>query len=189
MKLMHKIGLDELVVGCRNGNRKSQEALYKHFSSKMMGVCLRYTRDRDEAEDVLQVGFVRMFEKLHLYKGEGSFEGWLRRIMVNTAIEFYRRNSRMYPMVDLEEAENQSSNDLPLSNLNVQELLKLVQNLPPGYRMVFNMYAIEGYGHKEIADQLGISEGTSKSQLNRARTQLKEWILNMEGGSNVATIR
>ncbi|WP_338092186.1 RNA polymerase sigma factor [Solitalea lacus] len=186
---MHKIGVDELVAACRAGNRKAQENLYKMFSSKMMAVCMRYTRDRDEAEDVLQVGFVRMFEKLHLYKGEGSFEGWVRRIMVNTAIEFYRRNARMYPVVDIEEAVNETSYDLALSNLNVQEILKLVQKLPPGYRMVFNMYAIEGYGHKEIAEQLGINEGTSKSQLARARNLLKEWILTMEGGSNVATIR
>lgn len=150
---------------------------------------MRYTKDRDEAEDVLQVGFVRMFEKLHLFKGDGSFEGWVRRIMVNTAIEFYRRNSRMYPVVDIEEAVNESSYDLPLSTLNAKDILKLVQQLPPGYRMVFNMYAIEGFSHKEIAEQMGISEGTSKSQLARARTQLKEWLLNMEGGNNVATIR
>ncbi|MNZ99631.1 ECF RNA polymerase sigma factor SigH [compost metagenome] len=189
MKLMHKIGLDELIAGCRSGNRKAQQGLYDHFASKMLGVCMRYTKDRDEAEDVLQVGFVRMFEKLHLFKGDGSFEGWLRRIMVNTAIEFYRRNSRMYPVVDIEEAANESSFDLAISTINAKDILKLVQQLPPGYRMVFNMYAIEGYSHKEIAEQMGISEGTSKSQLARARTQLKEWLLNMEGGNNVATIR
>jgi len=145
----------------------------------MMGVCMRYAASRTDAEDILQMGFVKMFQKITYFKNEGSFEGWVRRIMVNTAIELYRKNVRLLHTVELEgvvEVDDANA----LSQLAVKDLMQLVQNLPDGYRMVFNLYAIEGYSHKEIAEQLGISEGGSKSQLSRARNYLQEKIRKLE---------
>ena len=139
---------------------------------------MRYTANRTDAEDILQMGFVKMFQKITYFKNEGSFEGWVRRIMVNTAIELYRKNARSLHTVELEgvvEVDDVNA----LSQLAVKDLMQLVQNLPDGYRMVFNLYAIEGYSHKEIADQLGISEGTSKSNLAKARFQLKKNLFNL----------
>ena len=179
MNLMHTNTLEELIAGCRSGNRKAQEAIYHLYASKMLGVCARYAKDHQEAEDMLQVGFIRMFDKINSFKNEGSFEGWLRRIMVNTAIEFYRRSSKMY-IVDMDEMDDQPSVEFPMHTLNVKDLMKIIQDLPPGYRMVFNMFAIEGYSHKEIAETMGITEGTSKSQLARARSILKTTINKME---------
>jgi RNA polymerase sigma factor (sigma-70 family) len=184
--LEHRQTLDQLIEGCRSGNRKAQELLYKQLASKMLGVCIRYSKDRYEAEDILQVAFVKMFEKIKDYKGEGSFEGWVRRIMVNTSIEFYRKSLRMFPVVDMEYAPEKAIEENQLSRLNMNDLLGLIKQLSPGYRVVFNMYAIEGYSHKEIAEQLNISEGTSKSQLARARAILQENILKMEGRKNEA---
>lgn len=158
-----------------------QEALYKQTASKMMAVCMRYAKDRMEAEDVVQVGYIKVFQKVKEYRGEGSFEGWIRRIMVNTAIESYRRNVRTLNVVPIEDAYEQPSTGFDFSRLGMQDLMKVIQKLADGYRMVFNMYIIEGYSHKEIAETLGISEGASKSQLSRARAILKEEILKMEG--------
>ncbi len=186
LNLEHKVTLNELIEGCKNGNRKSQELLYKMFSSKMLGICARYAKDQYEAEDILQVAFVKLFTKINDFKNEGSFEGWVRRIMVNTSIEFYRKNARMFPVVDLDDVYNKGVDENQLSRLNMNDLLKLIQQLSPGYRLIFNMYAIEGFSHKEIAKELGISEGTSKSQLARARMILQENIKKMEGISNEA---
>ncbi|MHA4896747.1 RNA polymerase sigma factor [Pedobacter sp. PWIIR3] len=179
MKLI-KQNIDDLLEGCKAGNRKMQEALYAHTSSKMMAVCMRYAKDRMEAEDVLQMGYVKVFQKVKEYRGDGAFEGWIRRIMVNTAIESYRKNLRSMNVVPVEDAYEQPSTGFDFSRLGMQDLMKLIQNLADGYRMVFNMYAIEGYSHKEIADTLGISEGASKSQLSRARAILKEQVTKME---------
>jgi RNA polymerase sigma factor (sigma-70 family) len=186
LNLEHKQNLDELVEGCRAGNRKAQELVYRMLSSKMLGVCMRYAKDRFEAEDILQVAFVKIFEKVKEFKGEGSFEGWVRRIMVNTSIEFYRKNARMYPMVDLDHAPEKAVDENQMSRMNMNDLMKAIQSLSPGYRMIFNMYAIEGYSHKEIAAELNISEGTSKSQLARARVILQDYIINMEGSKHEA---
>jgi RNA polymerase sigma factor (sigma-70 family) len=186
LNLEHKQNLDELVEGCRAGNRKAQELVYRMLSSKMLGVCMRYAKDRFEAEDILQVAFVKIFEKVKEFKGEGSFEGWVRRIMVNTSIEFYRKNARMYPMVDLDHAPEKAVDENQMSRMNMNDLMKAIQSLSPGYRMIFNMYAIEGYSHKEIAAELNISEGTSKSQLARARGILQDYIINMEGSKHEA---
>lgn len=186
LKLGHKLSLEELIEGSKQGNRKTQELLYKQFASKMLVVCARYAKDSFEAEDMLQVGFVKVFEKLKDYKGDGAFEGWVRRIMVNTSIEFYRKNARMFPVVDLDHAPESPVQENQLSRMNMNDLLKLIQNLSPGYRLIFNMYAIEGFSHKEIAEELGISEGTSKSQLARARAILQENIIKMEGKHNEA---
>ncbi len=181
MNLDHSYTIDSLLEGCRRGDRKAQESLYKILASRMMGICMRYSKDTFEAEDVLQMGFVKVFQKISDFRGEGSFEGWIRRIMVNTAIESYRKNLRNLNLVDIDEVYDQPQNTFDMSGLELKDLLKLVQQLPNGYRLVFNLYVIEGYSHKEIAKQLGITEGASKSQLSRARAILKEKIIKMEG--------
>ena len=181
LQLGHKLSLEEIIEGSKRGERKFQELLYKHFASKMLVVCARYAKDNFEAEDMLQVGFVKVFEKLTDYKGDGSFEGWVRRIMVNTSIEFYRKNARMFPVVDLDHAPESPVQENQLSKINMNDLLAIIRKLSPGYRLIFNMYAIEGFSHKEIAKELGISEGTSKSQLARDRAILQENIIKMEG--------
>jgi RNA polymerase sigma-70 factor (ECF subfamily) len=181
MNLAHTYTIDSLLEGCKKGDRKAQESLYKTLASRMMGVCMRYAKDTNEAEDVLQMGFVKVFQKVADFRGEGSFEGWIRRIMVNTAIESYRKNLRNLNIVDIDEVYDQPQTTFDMSGLELKDLLKLVQQLSNGYRLVFNMYVIEGFSHKEIAAQLGISEGASKSQLSRARAILKGKIIKMEG--------
>ncbi len=181
MNLDHKFTIDSLLEGCKKGERKAQEHLYKMLAPKMMGVCMRYAKDTYEAEDILQVGFIKVFQKVAEFRGEGSFEGWIRRIMVNSAIESYRKNLRSLNVVDIDEVHDQPQSTFDMSGLELKDLMKLVQSLSNGYRLVFNMYVIEGFSHKEIAEELGISEGASKSQLSRARAILKEKILKMEG--------
>ena len=155
----------------------------------MLGICMRYAKDRFEAEDMMQTGYIKVFKKLGDYRGEGSFEGWMRRIMVNTSIEFYRKNLRNLNVVDIDEDVNQQwSSDFDMSQIHAKDLMRLVQNLSNGYRLVFNMYAIEGYSHKEIAEKLGITEGASKSQLSRARAILKEQVLKLEGYKNETNV-
>ncbi len=187
MIVQHKYTLEDIVKGCQVGDRKFQELLYNGTSAKMLGVCMRYAKDHFEAEDIMQTAYVKLFRKLNDFRGEGSFEGWMRRIMVHTSIEFYRKRLRTLNVVDIEETnEKEASTSFDMSSLNVKDLMRLVQNLSSGYRMVFNMYAIEGYSHKEIAEQLGITEGASKSQLSRARAILREQVLKLEGYRNEA---
>jgi RNA polymerase sigma factor (sigma-70 family) len=181
MKLTKTHTIDDLMEGCKAGNRKMQELLYKQTASKMLAVCMRYAKDHMEAEDSLQMGYIKIFQKISEYRGEGSFEGWMRRIMVNTAIESYRKNIKSMNVVSIDESFEQPSTGFDLNRLGMQDLMKIIQNLADGYRMVFNMYAIEGYSHKEIAELLGITEGASKSQLSRARAILKQEITKMEG--------
>jgi RNA polymerase sigma factor (sigma-70 family) len=181
MKLTRSYTINDLMEGCQAGDRKMQELLYKQTASKMLAVCMRYAKDRMEAEDVLQMGYIKIFQKIKEYRGDGSFEGWIRRVMVNTAIESYRKNLRSLNVVEIDEAYEQPSTGFDFGTLGMQDLMKVIQKLADGYRMVFNMYAIEGYSHKEIGEALGISEGASKSQLSRARTILKEEIIKMEG--------
>lgn len=181
MKVTKTYTIDDLMEGCKAGNRQMQELLYRQSASKMLAVCMRYAKDRMEAEDVLQMGYVKIFQKVKDYRGDGSFEGWMRRIMVNTAIESYRKNLRMMNVVPIEDAYEQPSQGFDFGSLGMQDLLKVIQKLADGYRMVFNMYVIEGYSHKEIADTLGITEGASKSQLSRARAILQQEIIKMEG--------
>ncbi|MDA9555212.1 RNA polymerase sigma factor [Pelobium sp.] len=189
MNLKQKFTLEDVVKGCQDGNRKYQEVLYQTTSSKMLGICMRYAKDQFEAEDMMQTGFVKVFKKINDYRGEGSFEGWMRRIMVHTSIEFYRKNLRTLNVVDIDETyDHEASTAFDISNLNVKDLMRLVQNLSSGYRMVFNMYAIEGYSHKEIAEELGITEGASKSQLSRARAILREQVLKLEGYKNESNV-
>lgn len=164
----------DLVRQARSGDRKAQKAIYDSLSGKMYAVCLRYMGDREAAEDVLQDGFVALFTKLDSYSGEGSFEGWARKIFVNTALMSLRKRDVLRQTEDVEAAWNVSSGDpSAVQNISYQELLKLVSELPPGFRTVFNMYVIEGYSHKEIAEELSISEVTSRSQLQRARMLLQ----------------
>jgi RNA polymerase sigma-70 factor (ECF subfamily) len=165
-----------LLNGCLNQKRESQYQLYKLLSSKMFGVCLRYATSYNEAEDILQEGFTKLFLNLEKYRGDGSFEGWARRIFVNTAIEQYRRNSKMFTVVEVEIAVHEETSDSIEIHLNQEDLLKLIQELSPGYRAIFNLYSIEGYSHREISEILNISEGTSKSQLSRARSILQKRI-------------
>jgi RNA polymerase sigma factor (sigma-70 family) len=181
MKVTRTYTIDDLLEGCKAGDRKMQEMLYKQTASKMLAVCMRYAKDRMEAEDVLQMGYVKIFQKVKDYRGDGSFEGWIRRIMVNTAIESYRKNLRSLSIVPIEDAYEQPSAGFDFSSLGMQDLMNVIQKLADGYRMVFNMYIIEGYSHKEIAETLGISEGASKSQLSRARAILQQEIIKMEG--------
>ncbi|MEM6272753.1 MAG: RNA polymerase sigma factor [Bacteroidota bacterium] len=166
----------KLAESCAKGRSASQEELYNRYRRKMFGVCLRYTGDRDTAEDVLQDGFIKVFKSIGSYSGKGSLEGWVRRIMVNTALEYHRKRARMHPVVDIDQAYNLDSGHDLVSEMSRAEILELIQDLPDGYRTIFNLYAIEGYSHREIAEQLDISEGTSKSQLARARYQLQESI-------------
>jgi len=173
---------DELIKRCRARERKAQELLYKQYASKMLGVCMRYANDKMEAEDMLQNGFIKVFQKIDDYRGDGSFEGWIRRIMVHSSIEYYRKHNKMMQLVELDEAGAESStNPLATAKLEAADLLVLIKNLAPGYRIIFNLYAIEGYSHKEIAEIAGITEGASKSQLSRARSVLREQIIKMEG--------
>ncbi len=181
MHLKHHISVEELIEGCKASNRRSQETVYQLYAAKMMGVCLRYANSHEEAEDLLQTGFVKVFTKIATFKNEGSFEGWVRRIMVNNCLEQYRRNIRMLPVVDIESGGHQADVSFEVNTLETKDLLRLIQQLSPGYKMVFNMYAIEGYTHREIAQELNISEGTSKSQLARARQILQQKVIAMEG--------
>ncbi|PSR01656.1 MAG: RNA polymerase subunit sigma-70 [Bacteroidetes bacterium SW_11_45_7] len=166
---------DEVIDGCVQSVLQYQKALYNHFAPKMFGLCLRYAKDYHTAEDILQEGFVKVFKYIKNFRKEGSLEGWLRRIFINTAIEHFRKAVRVYPILDDEETEIDIEDDY-YDLLDSEDLIKMVQQLSPGYRTIFNLYAVEGYSHKEIAKLLGISEGTSKSQLARARTLLKKMV-------------
>ena len=166
----------DLIKGCLNGERKMQQELYDRFAPKMYGVCLRYAGNTEEAEDILQEGFIKIFKKIGSYRGEGSFEGWIRRIFVNTAFEHFRRKTYLQPISDKEEGTIEGTYLSVLDNLAEKDIIGLVQKLSPGYRTVFNMYVVEGYTHKQIAEMLKISEGTSKSQLSRAKLILQDLV-------------
>ncbi len=171
----------QLVSLCAKGDGTAQKRLYDKLAPKMFAVCLRYMGDRDSAEDILQDGFVTLFSKIDSYSGEGSFEGWARKIFVNTALMSLRKNDVLKQSEDIEVAWGLSSPDASaVQNVSYQELLKLIAKLPTGFRTVFNMYVIEGYSHKEIGEALGISENTSRSQLMRARNMLQGWLKKRE---------
>ncbi len=153
-----------------------QEILYHRFASKMYAVCLRYCKDAEDAQDLLQDGFVKIFKNLEKFRGEGSFEGWIRRIFVNTSIEHFRKSLKNFSVSDTQEVIVEDSSWNALDNLAEKDIIKMIQELSPGYRQVFNMYVIEGYSHKDIGEILGISEGTSKSQLARAKGILKKMV-------------
>ena len=168
------INLNRMWEGCLQNDRKQQEALYRALAPKMLAVCMRYANDRDEAQDILQEGFIKMFNNVHKYRGDGNLEGWIRRIMVHTAISRYRKLKPMVLVEDMAEEGAMSSASQNANNLEVNDLMKLIQQLPQAYRSVFNMYAVEGYSHQEIGNKLGITELLSRTTLYRARNILKE---------------
>jgi RNA polymerase sigma factor (sigma-70 family) len=170
-----------LVTACLKGDPRAQKTLFEKFAPKMFAVCLRYMGDSDDAQDTLQDGFVKVFSKLADFKNEGVLEGWIRRIIVNTCLDAIRKNQKTKFDVSINDVEYQLEyNDNGLQSLELEELMNLVQSMPNGYRVVFNMFAIEGYTHKEIGDKLGINENTSKSQYLRARAFLRERIEKLE---------
>lgn len=170
------ISESDLLEGCRKGERKMQQELYNRFAPRMYGVCLRYASNAEEAEDILQEGFIKIFNKINSYRGDGSFEGWIRRIFVNTAIEHFRKKTYLQPITETEENTVEGKYLSVLDSLAEKDIIQLIQQLSPGYRTVFNMYVVEGYTHKQIAEMLGISEGTSKSQLSRAKLILQDLV-------------
>ncbi|WP_420575947.1 RNA polymerase sigma factor [Ekhidna sp.] len=171
---------EELLEGCRKGRASAQRDLYDRLAPKMLGVCLRYIKDREEAEHVMIGGIVKVFDKLDQFKSEGSFEGWVRRIIVNDCLMYIRKNRNMSLETDIESASSHPDLSVMEDSLSQEDLLKLIGELPVGYRTVFNLYAIEGYSHAEIAEQLEINENTSKSQLSRARKWLQTKLADIE---------
>jgi RNA polymerase sigma factor (sigma-70 family) len=167
--------LPSIIKGCKKQDPIAQKALYELFAAKMFGICLRYCNNETDAQDVLQEGFVKIFSKVEQYSNKGAFEGWMRRVIVNTALAKYRsQHKHVFADDNMAKYENEQQTDDVNESLTQQELMKLIQELSPKYRVVFNLYAIEGYSHKEIAKMLNISEGTSKSNLSRARNILQE---------------
>lgn len=169
----HTDSENDLITGCIEGNPKSQRELYDRFASKMYGVCLRYAGNTNDANDLLQEGFVKVFNNLEKFRGEGSFEGWVRRIFINTCIEQFRKKAKSYNIGKAHEDIVEDPGLDALDTLAAKDLLKIINQLSPGYKTIFNLYVVEGYSHKEIAEMLNISEGTSKSQLARAKGVLK----------------
>lgn len=167
--------LDHIIDKCKRGDRKAAEQLYRRFSAEMFGICLRFSANRAEAEDNLQDGFIRIFDAIHQYSGKGSFEGWMRRIFINIALEKFRKNRPFQLVDDVTELENEEDID---EDIRVPEeiLTEYVEGLPERYRLVFNLYVVDEMQHKDIASMLGITEGTSKSNLARARDILKRKI-------------
>lgn len=170
------ISESDIIKGCVNGERHMQRLLYEKHSPTMYGICLRYAGSTEEAEDVLQEGFIKVFNKISSFRSEGSFEGWMRRIFVNTAIEQYRKKTHLQTIGEQQENTMEGKYLSALDHMAEKDIVALVQQLAPGYRMVFNMYVVEGYTHKQIAEELKISEGTSKSQLSRARMLLQDLV-------------
>ncbi len=174
MKALKELTEAEIVYRCLQNDTAAQNELYRRYAGKMMGVCMRYARNRDVAADIMQDGFVKVFINLKSFKGEGSFEGWIKRIMINTSLKQYRKDLKFQNDVDIDSAHDVSFENNIVSNMSAKELMNHVQELPSGYRTIFNLYVIEGYQHNEIGEMLNISEGTSKSQLSRARTYLMQ---------------
>jgi RNA polymerase sigma factor (sigma-70 family) len=167
--------IKKIINGCLAGSRRDQELLYRRHAAKLYAVCLQYSGNDEEARDTLQEGFIKIFENLDRYKHEGSFEGWMRKITVNTALEKFRSRHNLYRVDDIDNIQEQESepDNNDYAGLEANDLLDIIRELPPKYRMVFNLYAIEGYSHKEIGQMLNITEGTSKSNLSRARNILQ----------------
>jgi RNA polymerase sigma factor (sigma-70 family) len=166
-----------LVKDCLKGKTAAQRELYEYFAQPMLGVCYRYTKSMDDAEDVLQDGFIKVFKNLHQYKGDGELGAWVRRIMVNTAINYLKSESRyQYNLSFLDSGLHPVSDNDPEVLLNAKDLADLIRQLPAGYQTIFNMHAVEGYSHVEIGKMLGINEGTARSQYSRARALLISWI-------------
>jgi len=168
---------EELLISCKENNRLYQEILYRKYAKKMYGICLSYAGDRDMAQDILQESFIKVFKSIHNYKSEGPLEGWIRRIIINTALDHLRQKTKLQKYIsDKDEVIKEVEEISAIEKLQTQDILNQVAKLPDGARVVFNLYALEGYTHREIADKLEITEGTSKSQFNRARKLLMEML-------------
>ena len=170
----------QMVKALRRGDPKAQRQLYDRYAPRMLGVCMRYVGDHMTAEDILVEGFMKVFDKIGQFKSEGSFEGWMRRIMVNESLGYLRQRKRIQEVAILDEAQQVVDTTLADEALETEEMLRMIDTLPTGYRTVFNLYAIEGYAHAEIAEKLGITESTSKSQLHRARAMLQQLVTDWE---------
>ena len=177
--------LDILLKECKRGKSGSQEELYRRFASAMYGLCLQYASNEEDAQDILQEGFIKIFAKLDQVKNPAALPGWIRRVMINTALERYRSQVILQRVDEVKEEHHEDPGNDALDKLSCEELVGLIQTLTPRYRMVFNLYAIEGYSHQEIGEELGISVGTSKSNLSRARVILQEKVKNMYGSAIV----
>lgn len=171
----------DIIEGCRRGSRVAQEALYKRFSRKMYGICLTYAKDEEAARDILQEGFIKVFDNISGLMPDSTLEAWVRRIMVNTAIDYFRKSIKtIWKKTSLDNSILPADDDV-LSRINEKQLLEIIKSLPSGYKVVFNLYVIEGFNHREIGEMLGISEGTSKSQFFYAKKMLKERITELYG--------
>ncbi|MDD2436275.1 MAG: sigma-70 family RNA polymerase sigma factor [Massilibacteroides sp.] len=167
----------QLIESCRKGERIGQKELYDRFARKMMGVCYRYVNDKETAADLLQEGFIKVFQSLDSYSGAGSFEGWIRKIFINSALEYLRKTDILRDAADLDNRMELAQPDSSvISSMSANELMELVCELPTGFRTVFNLFAIEGYSHKEIGEMLNITESTSRSQFTRAKQLLQKKI-------------
>jgi RNA polymerase sigma-70 factor (ECF subfamily) len=175
--------LFEVINGCMKGDRKCQQIIYEKFYGKMLAVCMRYSKSREEARDILQDGFIKVFTNIKKYGSTGSFEGWLRRIMINTAIDNIRRSKHLLQstvpddITDTSDEVNDEEENNKFADITSEQIMEAVQQLSPAYRTVFNMYVIDGYSHKEIAQRLGISEGASKSNLAKAKRNLRKILM------------
>jgi RNA polymerase sigma factor (sigma-70 family) len=176
----------QLINGCVKEDRKSQKMLYKAFYGFSMAICLRYAGNRDQAAEVMNMGFLKVFTHIKTYDSARPFKGWLGKIMTNVSIDYYRANLKMAYTDDLEKAENISDSELPDRKLNYDDLLAMVQQLPLAYKTVFNLFAIDGYSHEEIGEMLGINPGTPKSNLHKARQKLKQMVINSEHVASAA---
>lgn len=165
---------EDIIEGCMSRDREAQRELYSLYASTFYGISLRYMKDQRDAEEVLTNAFMKIFDNISKYRSEGSFEGWMKRILINEALGYIRKYRNMYVEVELEKEDSRQVFSWEDTQLETRELLNMIQSLPSGYRTVFNLYAIEGYSHREIAEKLDITESTSKSQLSRARVLLQE---------------
>jgi RNA polymerase sigma factor (sigma-70 family) len=178
---------ETLVRGCIDGESKAQKLLFERYSRRMMGICMRYAASRPEAEDMLQDGWIKVFRSINSFRFEGSVEGWIKRVVVNTCLETLRKNKMQFSDIEIETVDEMGYLKMnPGDALSAKDLLNMVHRLPAGYRSVFNLFAIEGYSHKEISKMLTISEGTSKSQYSRARMHLQKML---EGEKKIVSQR
>jgi RNA polymerase sigma-70 factor (ECF subfamily) len=180
LKIRKSSTLDELIRGCRKNNAAAQRELFERYSPRLLGLCRRYVGDVNDAEDIMVNCFMKIFDRINQYSGEGNFEGWMSKVMVNESLTFIRRNKNMSVAISIDKAEQTPAYNAVLESLETGELLKLIDEMPVGYRTVFNMYVMEGYSHREISEMLGISEGASKSQLSRSKAYLREKINRMD---------
>lgn len=178
-----------LIQKARNGDPKSLEMLYKHFYGYAISIALRYSNSRDEACEIVNDSFMKMFDKLDQYQEKNSFKGWFRRILVNTSIDYYRKNVKHFAVMDIDQAEFESGNPEIIDQLSKEDILKVLRSLPETLRIVFNMYEIEGFSHKEIGEELGIPPSTSRTYLARAKQNLREKIVALNHINNEGAVR